>query len=141
MAGISLRFQVCGYMKLVGGELHLACENSHFFCSLLLLTFCNKEPLGLSNRNSILMMKINVYIINPVVLGFQMQICSILHFSWSILVLKVLCSSANELQQNSKASSIEKNVLYLLTSLCLKLSQWTMAYNSLAGTHSTYNDT
>ena len=37
VAGISLRFQVCGYMKLVGGELHVACENSHFFCSFLLL--------------------------------------------------------------------------------------------------------
>ena len=36
-------------------------------------------------------------------MGLQMQICSILRFSWSILV-KVLCSSANELQQNSNAS-------------------------------------
>ena len=36
-------------------------------------------------------------------MGLQMQISSILRFSWSILV-KVLCSSANELQQNSNAS-------------------------------------
>ena len=36
-------------------------------------------------------------------MGLQMQICSILRFSWSILV-KVLYSSANELQQNSNAS-------------------------------------
>ena len=35
-------------------------------------------------------------------MGFQMQICSILRFSLSILG-KVLCSSANELQQNSNA--------------------------------------
>ena len=39
-------------------------------------------------------------------MGFQMQICSILSFSPSILV--VLCSSANELQQNSNASSREE---------------------------------
>ena len=36
-------------------------------------------------------------------MGLKMQICSILRFSWSILV-KVLCSSVNELQQNSAAS-------------------------------------
>ena len=49
-------------------------------------TFCEEERLRLSDRNSILMTYINVYIINPVVMGFQMQICSILRFSWSILV-------------------------------------------------------
>ena len=48
-------------------------------------TFREEERLRLSDRNSILMTYINVYIINPVVMGFQMQICSILHFSWSIL--------------------------------------------------------
>ena len=37
VAGLWLRFQVGGYIKLVGGELHLACENSHFF--LLLAAF------------------------------------------------------------------------------------------------------
>jgi len=36
-------------------------------------------------------------------MGLQMQISSILRFSWPILV-KVLCSSANELHQNSNAS-------------------------------------
>ena len=49
-------------------------------------TFREEERLRLSDRNSILMTYINVYIINPVVMGFQMQICSILRFSWSILV-------------------------------------------------------
>ena len=39
-------------------------------------------------------------------MGFQMQIYSILRFSLSILG-KVLCSSANELQQNSNASRKE----------------------------------
>ena len=47
--------------------------------------FREEERLRLSDRNSILMTYINVYIINPVVMGFQMQICSILRFSWSIL--------------------------------------------------------
>ena len=49
-------------------------------------TFREEERLRLSDRNSILMTYINVYIINPVVMGFKMQICSILRFSWSILV-------------------------------------------------------
>ena len=48
-------------------------------------TFREEERLRLSDRNSILMTYINVYIINPVVMGFQMQICSILRFSRSIL--------------------------------------------------------
>ena len=48
-------------------------------------TFREEERLRLSDRNSILMTYINVYIINPVVMGFQMQICSILRFSWSNL--------------------------------------------------------
>ena len=51
-------------------------------------TFREEERLRLSVRNSILMTLLNVYIINPVVMGFQMQICSILRFSWSILVIK-----------------------------------------------------
>ena len=46
----------------------------------------SEERLRLSDRNSILMTYINVYIINPVGMGFQMQIGSILRFSWSILV-------------------------------------------------------
>ena len=48
-------------------------------------TFREEERLRLSDRNSILMTYINVYIINPVVMGFQMQICSILRVSRSIL--------------------------------------------------------
>ena len=48
--------------------------------------FREEERLRLSSRNSILMMQINVYIINPVVMGFQIQNCPILHVFWSILV-------------------------------------------------------
>ena len=36
-------------------------------------------------RNSILMTQSNVYIINPVVMGFQIQICPILRVFWLIL--------------------------------------------------------
>ena len=58
----------------------------------------------------------NVYIINPVVMGFQIYFCPILP---CLLVDfgKVLCSSANELQQNSSASSREHYILQILTVL------------------------
>ena len=45
-----------------------------------------KQRLRLSDRNSVLLTYINVYIITPEVMEFQMQIRSILRFSWSILV-------------------------------------------------------
>ena len=41
-------------------------------CSSQLRTIRQEERLRLSDRNSILMTKINVYVINPVVVGFQM---------------------------------------------------------------------
>ena len=49
-------------------------------------------------------------------MGFHLQICSIKRFSWSILG-KVLCSFANELQQNSNASSREEHIPQILTVL------------------------
>ena len=52
--------------------------------------------------------------VNLVVMGFQMQISSILCFSSSILEK---CSSANELQQNSSASSREDYIPQILTGL------------------------
>ena len=65
----------------------VACEQQTFLLAHCHWgTVCEEERLRLSDRNSILMMLINVYIINPVVMGFQMQICSILRFSWSIFV-------------------------------------------------------
>ena len=66
---------------------HLACERQTFLLAHRCWgTFHEEERLWLSSRNSILMTSINVNIINLVVMGFQMQICSILCFSWSILV-------------------------------------------------------
>ena len=44
---------------------------------------------------------------------FQMQICSISHFSWSILLK--CCVSVNKLQQNSNASSREDYNPQILT--------------------------
>ena len=49
-------------------------------------TFRKDERLRLRGRNSILMTQPNVYKINPVVMGFQIQICPILGVIWSILV-------------------------------------------------------
>ena len=78
-------------------------------------TFREQEHLRLSSRNSILMMQSNVYIINPVVLGFQIQICPILCVFFDFG--KFLCSSANELQQNSNASFREDYIPQILTVL------------------------
>ena len=69
------------YMKLVeGGGVELACENSHF--SSLLATG-NVLQGGTSETDDINQCLHNI---SGTVIGFQMQICSILHFSWSILV-------------------------------------------------------
>ena len=88
-------------------------------------TFREEERLRLSDRNSILMTYINVYIINPVVMGFQMQICSIL-----VDFGKVLCSSANEAQQNSIASCREEYIpQYLL--FCYRFTAFTFDLRSL----------
>ena len=54
--------------------------------------------------------------INPVVLGFQMQIC--FNFTFPLDDFgKVLCLSANVLQQNSKASCREDSTINTLTIL------------------------
>ena len=54
-------------------------------------------------------------------MGFQMQICSILdHFTFLLVHFgKVLCSSANELQQNSNTSSREAYIPLTWTVLIL----------------------
>ena len=62
------------------------------------------------------MTQINVYITNPVVMGVPNNNLS--NFT-SLLVDfgKVLCSSANELKQNSNASSREEYIPQILTVL------------------------
>ena len=53
---------------------------------------------------------------SPVVMGFQIQICSV----FTCLLVDfgtVLCSSPNELQQNSNASSREEYIPQILTVL------------------------
>ena len=69
-----------------------------------------------SGRNSILTMQINVYIINPVVMGVP----NIFLSNFTCLLVdfgKVQCSCTNELQQNSNASSREHYILPILTVL------------------------
>ena len=87
---------------------HLACKRQ----TLLLAhgrwgKFHEEEHPRLSSRNSILMMSINVNIIN---LSGSHGVANANLFNFMFLLVnfsKVLCSSANELQQNSNASSRE----------------------------------
>ena len=78
--------------------------------------FGEEEHLRLSIRNTILMTEISVYIINWVVMGFPMQ--NLFNFVFLLVDFgKVLCSSVNELQQNSNASSREEYIPQILTDL------------------------
>ena len=70
----------------LGVRSFLACENIRFSSLFVARDVRVEERLRLSSRNSILMTQINVYIINPVVMGFQIKICPILCVFWSILV-------------------------------------------------------
>ena len=79
--------------------------------SLPLGTFGEEEHLRLSDRNIILMTQIDVYIINWIVTGIQMQ--NLFNFVFLVVDFgKVLCSSANQLQQNSNASSREEIYIF-----------------------------
>ena len=49
-------------------------------------TFGAEDRTSATQRQKFHTDKINVYIIYPVVMGFHIQICSILRFSWSILL-------------------------------------------------------
>ena len=96
MTGLWLRFQVAGYMKLVGRELHVACKNSCFF--LLLAAFdilqggtsetqqqkyhTDDENQSLDNKSS------SPWAPNSNLFNFT------LIFSWSILVKCVVFAPA-----------------------------------------------
>ena len=56
---------------LSGGSVNYPAKTSVSARSSPLRTFREEERLRLSDRNSILMTQINVYTINPVVMGFQ----------------------------------------------------------------------
>ena len=73
-------------------------------------TFREKERLRLSGRNSILMTQINVYIINPVVMGFQTQICPILRVFWSILVK--CCVHLRTSSSKTQTLLLEKSIFH-----------------------------
>ena len=105
-------------------HINIACERQTF-----LLThrhwgpFREEEPLRLSDRNSILMTKINVYIINPVVMGFQMQICSILRFSWSILVK--CCVYLRMSSSKTQMLPLEKTIFHKYWLFCYRFIVFT----------------
>ena len=63
--------------------------------------------LRLGDRNFMLMKQFNVYIINPVVMGFQKYICLILCFSWSSMVKFCVL-----LRMSSSMLPLEKNIFH-----------------------------
>ena len=81
--------------------------------------FRAKRLLRLRGRNSILITNISVYIIHLVVIVFQN--INLSNFACLLVDFgKVLCSSANELQQNSNASFREDYISQILTALNLE---------------------
>ena len=93
----------------------IACENSRF-SSLFAAGDVSCRGMSATQRRKFHTDDVNqwiVYMINLVVLGFQMQIC--FNFTFPLDDLgKVLCLSANVLQQNSKASSREDYIPQLI---------------------------
>ena len=85
---------------------NIACKNWHL--SSPLGTFCQERCLHLSNRISIMMTLIKVYIINPVDTGFQMHICSII---WFWVHLRMSSSKTHMLL-------LEKNVFHKYWPFC-----------------------
>ena len=105
-------------------HINIACERQTFLLAHHHWgTFREEEPLPLSDRNSILMTKINVYIINPVVMGFQMQICSILRFSWSILVK--CCVHLRMSSSKTQMLPLEKTIFHKYWLFCYRFIVFT----------------
>ena len=105
-------------------HINIACERQTFLLAHRHWgTFRKEEPLRLSDRNSILMTKINVYIINPVVMGFQMQICSILRFSWSILVK--CCVHLRMSSSKTQMLPLEKTIFHKYWLFCYRFIVFT----------------
>ena len=105
-------------------HINIACERQTFLLAHCHWgTFHEEEPLRLSDRNSILMTKINVYIINPVVMGFQMQICSILRFSWSILVK--CCVHLRMSSSKTQMLPLEKTIFHKYWLFCYRFIVFT----------------
>ena len=98
-------------MKLVGGELHVACENSRFFLLLAAFDILQGGTSGTQQQ------KFHTDDVNQCLHnksgspwpGFQMQICSILHFSWAILVKCSFCLRMSS--SKTQMLMLEKNIL------------------------------
>ena len=65
------------------------------------------------------MTQINVYIINPVVMGFQTQICPILRVFWSILVK--CCVHLPKSSSKTRMLPLEKTILHKYWLFCLEI--------------------
>ena len=76
------------------------------------------------------MTQINVYIINPVVMGFQMWIYSILGFSWSILVK--CCVHLRTSSSKTQMLLLEKNIFHKYWLFCYRFLTFTFDLCSLA---------
>ena len=72
--------------------------------------FAAEERLRLSGRNSVLMTQINVYIINPVVMGFQILIYPVLCVFWSVLVK--CCVHLPTSSSKTQIHLLEKTILH-----------------------------
>ena len=91
----------------------LACENSRF-SSLLAAWDISRGGTSATQRQKFH----TVYIINSVIVGFQMQICSILHFSWSILVK--CCVHLRTSSSNTQMLLLEKYMYHKFWLFCYR---------------------
>ena len=96
VTSFSLQWLANNQLETSGKVQNIACQNSCFF-SLLVAGDVSRGGTSATQGQKFHTDDVNQCLRNKsVVEGFQMQICSILRFSWSIFG-KVLCSSGNEL--------------------------------------------
>ena len=87
-----------------------------------------KKRLRLSGRNSVLMTQINVYIINPVVMGFQ-NTSPILRVFWSILVK--CCVHLPTSSSKTQTLLLEKSIFHKYWLFCSRFFRFTFDLCSL----------
>ena len=86
-------------------------------------TFRAEERLRFSDRNSILMTQITVYIINPIVMGFQIQICPLLRVFLSILVK--FCAHLPTSFSKTQTLYLEKSIFHKYWLYCSRFFAFT----------------
>ena len=113
-------------MKLVAGELAAISP-----CSSPLATFCEEERLRLNDRNSILMSDISQCLhIKNLVQSFGPKVKFVQFYISPGRFGKVLCSSANEFQQNSNSIYSTNIDCFVIDSSCLHLTCLSFVTNS-----------